>query len=80
MAKVIIEVEDRILANILALWFESGNGIEALKDWAEYDVVDKLAIPELDLYPSVIFDADDDGESDDIEHTVILNFITEWTK
>ena len=75
MGKVIIEIDNKILTNSIAIWFESGAAMEAFKDSGEYNVIEELReegteIPEIDLYPTMLFDAD---EIDEVEHTVILN-------
>lgn len=73
MAKVIIKVDNDIVANSLAIWFESGDAIRAWYDNQE-EIIEQLiedgeTIPEIDPYPSVEFGDPDDWE---MAHTVSL--------
>lgn len=75
MAKVIISVDNNMVANSIALWLESGSAIKSWKHYSQ-DIIDAIredegedAFPEIDEDPSVDF-----GDSEDWEmvHTVSL--------
>jgi hypothetical protein len=59
MAKVIISVDNNIVANSIAIWFESGDAVNSWKDWAE-DTIEDIRedgtfVPEIEEYATVDF-------------------------
>lgn len=71
MSKVIIECPDRLTAHAIALWFESGEAIEAFKENVNYSSVIEAGGSEIEEIPEVIFEE----HSFFPEHTVYLQEI-----
>jgi hypothetical protein len=73
MSRVIIEVDNNLIANAIAFWFESDNALDSFLNSKHAGILSELRedgedIPEID-YASVSLDQDDYGTN----HIVTIN-------
>lgn len=73
MSSVTIEVDNKIWANSIALWFESGDAINAFMNSYHYEILEEIAetehIPDFD---DVVVEFDQDETIYTSNHTVII--------